>query len=84
MKGEEFILKPEYKSDNPTLDHTGGLFFGIAEELMQWLEDNNIAWSYRDDHVHCMGVAGPVQYREIYKIVILDTDQALLYKLTWG
>lgn len=84
MSQEIFPLRPEHRSITPSMDRLGRAFFGPSDELMIWLYEYSIDWSYIDEAGYFVDFTGtPVEYREITQLIIDDPEAAVLFKLTW-
>lgn len=81
---EIFWLHDDQRSAYSSVDSLGRAFFGLAEEIEKWLADHKILWSYLDESGYLIDDYGsPVEYREMTHLIIEDSEDAVLYKLTW-
>lgn len=72
-------------SNKPQIDRkTGQAFFGLTEEVEQWLADHEIAWTFSIKQGTVVNDLGtPLLYLEIDDIIFIEGGDAALFKLRW-
>lgn len=72
-------------TDKPIMDRkTWQAFFGLKEEVEQWLSDNEIEWSYSTKQGTIMNDMGtPLLYLEIDCLIFIEGSDAAMFKLRW-